>query len=336
MSVEELEEIFAKVEVTAVGRDYNRESALMSERLDADGVRWLLENGAEVDAVDQFGNTALTHRSRSAKDLEVARALLAHGADPNATGSRSPLAAAAEWLNVEGVVLLLEAGADPLGTVGKRVRSHTVLDCTMARMRDYQATRALEVVRILVARGATISGETPKYMRKTMTTLQGLIARGKGSEENLASLTAIFEMLGVEPSEPPRTLAPGEPITVTADGWKAQFNELWTILVPPGGSAESVQGEVVRIAGRVANELLGNGGGNWDRDFDRMLVAFGEHVRTGTALDGTALARVDEALDALRGGGYDEPSVDVLAQESVGWVLRNPDRVPLPSPGYGR
>lgn len=46
MSVEELEQIFAKVEVKAVGRDYNRESALMSERLDADGVRWLLENGA--------------------------------------------------------------------------------------------------------------------------------------------------------------------------------------------------------------------------------------------------------------------------------------------------
>jgi len=67
-----------------------------------------------------------------------------------------------------------------------------------------------------------------------------------------------------------------------------------------------------------------------------MLLAFGEHVRSGTTLDETSLSRVDGALGRLRGGRFDRAAVDVLTEESVRWVLRNPDRVPLPTPEYRR
>ncbi|MBS3178692.1 MULTISPECIES: ankyrin repeat domain-containing protein [unclassified Pseudoclavibacter] len=333
-TIAELEEIFAKVETTALGRDSSKESALMSDRLDAAGIRWLIEHGAEVDAVDRFGNTALTHHSKWKAKLDVLTVLLEHGADPNITGHSSPLAAAAEYGNIDGLTLLLEAGADPLLDFGRR--DETALDRAMTRMKDYHAPRALKVARILVARGATISGDTPKYLRQTMSQLQGLIARGKGSEENLAILFELFELLGVEPTVPPRVLAPGEPITVTAEGWKAQYSELWKMLVPGGGAAESVQGEVVRIAGRVGNEILGNGGGNWDKDFDRMLQAYRAHVSTGAPLDEEELVSVDQAVDRLAGGSFDEPAVDTLTELAVTWVLRNPERVDLPTPSYRR
>lgn len=336
LTVVELQEIFSKVELTAVGRDYYKETALMSDRLDADGVRWLLEQGVDIEAVDRYGNTAITHHSGFERRLENVAVLLEHGADPNATGSSSPLAAATARMNVEGVRVLLAAGADPLRATERGGRPRTVLDGLMARFRGFEATRALEVVQILVGRGATISGETPTYMRSTMSTLQGALARGHGSAEDLAALMTIFELLGVEPTEPPRMLAADEPITTTRDGWQAQYSELWKILVPPGGSAESVQGEVVRIAGRVGHEILTNGGGNWDGDFDRMLVAFGAHVRSGAMLDEPSLARVDSALRSLRGGRFDESAVDALTEESVRWVLCNPDRVPLATPAYRR
>lgn len=42
---------------------------------------------------------------------------------------------------------------------------------------------------------------------------------------------------------------------------RKQFSWLWDYLVPMGGSAETVQGEVVRIAGRIGGELFNNGGG---------------------------------------------------------------------------
>ena len=336
LSVAELEEIFSKVEVSAVERGFYKKTALMSDRLDDDGVRWLLEQGADVDAVDRYGNTALTHHSTFAWRLEIMAVLLEHGSDPGATGSSSPLVSATERMNVEGVRILLDAGADPLRTIEGGWGSRTALDRLMARFNGFEATKALEVVQILVARGATITGETPTYMRSTMSRLQAARARGHGSEEDLAALMTIFGLLGVEPTEPPRMLAADEPITTTRVGWEAQYSELWKMLVPPGGSAESVQGEVVRIAGRVGYEILTNGGGNWDDDFDRMLLAFGEHVRSGATLDETSLSRVDRALGSLRGGRFDKTAVDMLTEESVRWVLRNPVRVPLPMPEYRR
>ena len=333
-SIAELDGIFANVEVTAVGRDYTKESALMSERLDADGIRWLIERGAQVNATDRFGNTALTHHSMWRTNLDVVSTLLEHGADPNITGHSSPLASAAEYMNVDGLELLLERGADPLLSFGRP--DGNALDRAMTRMKDYQAAAALEVARILVARGASVSGDTPKYLRQTMSHLQGLVARGKGSEANLAQLHELFELLGVEPSVPPRVLAPGAPITVTAEAWKGQYSELWKMLVPGGGPAESVQGEVLRIAGRVGHELLDNGGGNWDKDFDQMLQAYRMHVRTGATLSEDDLDRVDEAVETLTGGGYDEDAVDTLTELAVAWVLRNPDRVGLTPPKYAR
>ena len=67
-----------------------------------------------------------------------------------------------------------------------------------------------------------------------------------------------------------------------------------------------------------------------------MLLAFGEHVRSGATLDETSVSRVDGALGSLRAGRFDRAAVDVLTEESVRWVLRNPDRVPLPTPEYRR
>lgn len=335
-SVAELEEIFEKVEVTAVARDSGKKTALMSDRLDADGIRWLLDHGADVNAVDQYGNTALTCHAMWKAKLDLVSALLEHGADPNIAGSSSPLATAAKSANIEGIHVLLEAGADPLLTFGTGLSKETALDRTMVRMKHYEAPQGLEVARILVDRGATISGNTPKYLRQTMTSLRSAIANGRPWEKYLASLVELFELLGVDQPVPPRVLAPGEPITVTTEGSDAQYNELWKMLVPVGGPAESVQGEVIRIAGRVGNEILGNGGGNWNKDFDQMLQAYRAHVRTGAPLDEEDLARVDDAVARLTGGAFDQEAVDVLTDLSVAWVLRNPDRVDLPAPKYRR
>lgn len=36
-------------------------------------------------------------------------------------------------------------------------------------------------------------------------------------------------------------------------------NYLWDYLVPPSGQAETAQGEIIRIAGRIQHEMLDNG-----------------------------------------------------------------------------
>ncbi len=42
------------------------------------------------------------------------------------------------------------------------------------------------------------------------------------------------------------------PIAVTETEWSKQHQELWDFLVPASGCAKTLQGEVIRITGRVA------------------------------------------------------------------------------------
>lgn len=52
-----------------------------------------------------------------------------------------------------------------------------------------------------------------------------------------------------------------------------QSQDLWNRLVPGSGPATTGQGEVVRIAGRLAREILVDGRMNGDADFAAMLTA---------------------------------------------------------------
>jgi ankyrin repeat protein len=51
----------------------------------AEGVRFLAERGADVNAVNEFGDSALIDVATIGRANDVAEILLAHGANPNAT-----------------------------------------------------------------------------------------------------------------------------------------------------------------------------------------------------------------------------------------------------------
>ena len=77
-------------------------------------VKLLIEKGADIDAKDNDGVTALMYVSR-AGDLEIAKYLLENGADINAKDSKwgyTALIYAAEYVNLEIVQFLIESGAD--------------------------------------------------------------------------------------------------------------------------------------------------------------------------------------------------------------------------------
>ena len=78
----------------------------------ADGVRFLAEAGADVNCVNEFGDTPLADVACLGGD-EVARILLQHGADPNAasSGHDNVLHAALGSQNAALVDALLSAGA---------------------------------------------------------------------------------------------------------------------------------------------------------------------------------------------------------------------------------
>ena len=78
----------------------------------AEGVKFLASRGADVNAVNEFGDSALVDAAGLGMD-EIAGTLLRHGADPNAKSvtSDNALHAAVRSGNVRLVALLLEGGA---------------------------------------------------------------------------------------------------------------------------------------------------------------------------------------------------------------------------------
>jgi len=91
----------------------------------------LIDNGAQVDARNASGKTALQIAAMS-RNLEVARVLIAGGADVNARGEsgETPLHWAAIAMRTEIVQLLLANGANPgLKTRNGETALDWLLDC---------------------------------------------------------------------------------------------------------------------------------------------------------------------------------------------------------------
>lgn len=107
-----------KAAVMAIGGSGGHESAFLVDaaaRGDLDLVRKLLVKGAQVDAQDSDGDTALKAAAVAGK-REVLRFLIEKGADPNKRAGileSTPLICAAEMGHADIVQLLLAQGADP-------------------------------------------------------------------------------------------------------------------------------------------------------------------------------------------------------------------------------
>lgn len=60
--------------------------------------------------------------------------------------------------------------------------------------------------------------------------------------------------------------------------WKKEHERLWAALVPNEGQADTLQGELIRIAGKLTDEAYRNGNINWDSDCERMWRFVAKHL----------------------------------------------------------
>lgn len=134
------------------------EVARAAQRKDWNAVRQLIAQGADVNAPQPDGTTAL-HWAAHWNDLETVRALLKAGAKVNVANrfGASPLSEAASLGNARMIAELLDAGADANSI--STADGETVL-MLAARAGD------LEAVRILLDRGADVNA-VEKYKGQT-------------------------------------------------------------------------------------------------------------------------------------------------------------------------
>ncbi len=260
--------------------------------------------------------------------------MLGLGADVNSASSSigTPLHAAADSHNAKNARLLLQGGAciDAVNREGL-----TPLQLALRGCSNIDLENMVLLANVLLEAGARKTPRLKQFVTEIGKRFEFHRSRFNPERVYAASkaLDQLYEMFETPPV-PNRELHDGKsPIAVTAKTWQKQQEELWELLVPSGGPAATIQGEVIRIAGRIAHELDGNGGINWDADFKKMADAFLEHVRGGIPLSMQDFREAEGVVAEVKRKSGDPAR---LAQLGLKWVLQNPQPLMLERPAYDR
>lgn len=275
-NLKELTALFETHDIDARGGD-SKQTALAFDQCPDDLTRWLVESGADLAAEDTYGETPLHARSRGR--MGRIQILLDLGADVHHGEKRqgTPLHAAAVTCDFKTAKLLLRHGArvDALNRDGE-----TPLARALARCSNMLIPAMSAFAELLLSAGARRTPEMKKWVTRIGTNFEFHRAGFNPDflEETSAGLEKLYKLFGVDPVAR-RVVHDGKtPIVARSSSWQDQHQELWELLVPSRGAAATVQGEVIRITGKIHRELEVNGGANWDREFGKMAQAFLIHV----------------------------------------------------------
>jgi len=342
--VEALKELLSRCEPNAVTSKYGSNIFSLSP-LPRELAVWAQEQGADVNFKDYYDKTPLFNQASAWQG--DARLLIDLGArvDVADHSGVTPLHLAALCGRVDAVRALLDAGADvnvKSGRIDWPDGYKTPLEKTLAQDRlSYKAL--LEMCTLLLDRGAEITDRCREYLRASAERFQRNKRGIKDPEylrsqtENLEKLREIFK-IELPPEVPFHDGV--SPILVTETEEDAKFRQLWDYLVPPSGRAQTAQGEIIRIAGRVRHELMDNGGVNWDEDFRKMLRAFPQYVRLGNAFEEEDVKAAEHLAGLLIAAGnkgcIDDFLCGALCDCAVAWVQQNPTPLPPLEADYSR
>ena len=324
-----LQAVFDTCEIDARG-GYSKHTALAYDGCSDEFSRWLVAQGADLQAVDTYGDTPLHARTRSWRGgVEV---LLELGADPHHVSGRghTPLHTAAMYCRVRSAQALLAAGAHAEGGAAKSV---TPLELALIQCNNANITQALPLAELLLSAGATRNERMAGHVEAIGKRFE--FSRAAFNPDSVdatsAALDRLYTLFDATPA-PRRAMHDGKaPIVAKAPTWQARHQELWELLVPPQGAAATAQGEAIRIAGRISRELDGNGGGNWNRDYALMADAFLAIVKLGQPLPDEQLEETAALVAQVRRKNGDTSR---LAQLAVEWVRLNPAPIALATPAY--
>jgi hypothetical protein len=297
--------------------------------------RWLVARGADVNACDSYGRSAL-HESSFARFHHYLppAVLLDLGADIHQTSNAglTPLHCAADGQNLASVEVLLARGAKVDALAAEEM---TPLEYALQRLSNISLEPMVPVAKALLAAGARRTKRAQSFVKRAAETFEFHRAgfNPQSVEEVAAAARALCHLFDVEPPATRKMYDGTSGIVTTGSTLKQKYAELWELLVPSSGPCSTVQGEVIRITGKVADELNRNGGVNWSADHKAMLSAFCLHISSQHCLSD---AQIAECKKLAAKGRNIESHTDRLVELAVAWVELNPNPVPLKAPTYSR
>ena len=335
-NIEALKAVYDRCELTAHDGRFSLCTPLHMGGVPDELVIWLVEQGLDINIPDYYGGTPLYRQAILGRD--TVKLLLELGADigkPNTYGE-TPLHVAAEFFHPKTVKLLIDKGAD---VNAKNDRGQTPLDSVLTVCRGIYIAQTAEIASMLLDAGAK---KTPAMKEKVENIGKDFEFHREGinpdyleaADQGLEKLYALFD---VKPVAKRITHDGVSPIFVKEGSWEEQYEELWSFLIPSSGAAKTVQGEVIRIPGRVRDELDRNGGVNWDRNYRKMLQAMPHYLSLGTPLSDNDLEEAKQLISQIYGKDFNDGlRLDRLCQLAIAWIKQNPDPLPLEEPSYKR
>ncbi|MFD2471468.1 ankyrin repeat domain-containing protein [Amycolatopsis silviterrae] len=330
-SLAELQAVFNRTELDARG-GYSKHTAIGYLDCPDDLIVWLVGQGLDVDATDEYGETPLWTRAARGDAAQIPL-LLSLGADlerPRRFGG-TPLHGAASNQQPTTVRVLIENGANVHATNG----GDTPLLSGLQQTANIGIAGMAETAALLLDAGATVPDKAREQVRRIGTSFEFHRTNFNPGyrDEADAGLSELYRLFDVEPI-PRRQMHDGTSLITVPDGpWQKQHEQLWDLLVPSSGAAETVQGEVLRLSGKIAREILDNGSVNWDRSFRTMTDALPGYFASGTPLP--ELPEAQLLAKRIRSGNGDD-ELERLSELAVTWVRLNPTPLPLAPPKYDR
>lgn len=320
--------MFEKCDITAIIPRTKNMNILSFPGLNIKQLQFLIDNRIDINGDCGNGLSAVAYQANSVEKLKL---LIQNGADINLKisaypGSALEYAEAHHFIN--NISNLIECGvnADKINLEEMIYYTQNTNIVSLLKITKYKLSKGEEITEKM--RNMIYSlGEKFEFYRDSYD---------KNSVDEVSeALYELYKIYDVEPV-PKRVLFDGKSdIVVTAKKWQQQHEELWKMLVPAQGFANTVQGEVIRIVGKVLYELLDNGGINWDSDFKRMVEAIPKYLKKGKSNDSSLLEEVDNIVKHFS-KQTDESTLCRLNELVVNWVIANPKPIKLTKVDYTR
>ena len=325
-----LKAVFNECELNAYDRHSFKKPALSFYDIPLELMDWLIAQGADINVKDEYDRTPL-HYHAQVNNVEKVALLLEKGADIEAQDKYKNTPLHFAEYNAEVAQLFIQKGAD---IKAKDNRGHNVMERMLARLSNGYLVKAAKAAEVYLKAGL----KPTKFAKEQVTRVGEDFEFHRNNfnpeylEETDAALQELYKLFNVPPV-PRRIQHDGQSsIILTGDNWEKRYMQAWDSLVPSNGSASTVQGEVVRIAGRVNDELLRNAMGNWDKEYRKMLTAISSYLQQGNPLSESELAEVSDIQKHILED--DGTGTKRLCELATAWVVQNPQPIALGKVNY--